>query len=234
MSATTTAVTPIRRSLLPRLLGSPRDAEASKLLAGIPVAHISGHRSAAAIGRADYDLGHRRRSQCRNRSHQLRGSRPCRRSAWESRSTDLQYCCATLGDIDRPLDRRQGRPDRSCRRPSGQARSNRRDGRSNWASDTQTASLQAEVDRLEAESLGHPYLSDGTPSGELQAMTYTQRHAEQSAKLESIPGRRSTAPGPSWPNPRLMSSGYAQQFDAARTKGGNASRSWNGYRLAAS
>ena len=53
------------------------------------------------------------------------------------------------------------------------------------AAGSQVASLQAEVDRLTAESAGRVYLSDGTQPGELQAVIFAQRHAEQSYKLEN-------------------------------------------------
>jgi HlyD family secretion protein len=49
----------------------------------------------------------------------------------------------------------------------------------------QAASLQAEVDRLRAEMDGRSYLSDGSPSGQLQAMMFTQRHAELTFKMEN-------------------------------------------------
>jgi len=53
------------------------------------------------------------------------------------------------------------------------------------ALETQVASLQAEVDRLTAETQHRDYLSDGSAAGKLQAMIYTQRHAEQIFKLEN-------------------------------------------------
>jgi HlyD family secretion protein len=62
--------------------------------------------------------------------------------------------------------------------------------------ETQVASLQAEVDRLTAESQGRPYLPDGTPPAQLQAMIYAQRHAERAFKLET----------------------YAQKIEAAQVK----------------
>jgi HlyD family secretion protein len=52
-------------------------------------------------------------------------------------------------------------------------------------SEQQAQSLQAEVDRLRAELDGRTYLSDGSQAGQLQAMMYTQRHAEFSYKLEN-------------------------------------------------
>ncbi|MDR3662256.1 MAG: HlyD family type I secretion periplasmic adaptor subunit, partial [Mycobacterium sp.] len=62
--------------------------------------------------------------------------------------------------------------------------------------ENQVASLQAEVDRLTAETQNRTYLSDGSPAGQLQAMLFAQRHAEQSFKLQN----------------------YAQQIDSLRVK----------------
>jgi HlyD family secretion protein len=53
------------------------------------------------------------------------------------------------------------------------------------SAEQQAQSLQAEVDRLRAELDGRTYLSDGNAAGQLQAMMYTQRHAEFSFKLEN-------------------------------------------------
>ena len=53
------------------------------------------------------------------------------------------------------------------------------------ALETQVTSLQAEVDRLTAETENRPYLSDGSEAGQQQAMIYAQRHAERSFKLEN-------------------------------------------------
>ena len=53
------------------------------------------------------------------------------------------------------------------------------------STEQQAASLQAEVDRLHAELDGKTYLSDGSQSGQLQAMMFTQRHAEFTYKLEN-------------------------------------------------
>ena len=64
------------------------------------------------------------------------------------------------------------------------------------ALETQVTSLQAEVDRLTAETQNRPYLPDGSPPSLLQAMIYAQRHAERSFKLEN----------------------YTQQIEAARVK----------------
>jgi HlyD family secretion protein len=62
--------------------------------------------------------------------------------------------------------------------------------------ETQVLSLQAEVNRLTAETQNRTYLSDGSPAGQLQAMLFAQRHAEQSFKLEN----------------------YAQKIDSLRVK----------------
>jgi HlyD family secretion protein len=51
--------------------------------------------------------------------------------------------------------------------------------------ESQVVSLQAEVDRLTAETQNRTYLSDGSPAGQLQAMLFAQRHAEESFKLEN-------------------------------------------------
>jgi hemolysin D len=51
--------------------------------------------------------------------------------------------------------------------------------------ETQVRSLQAEVDRLQAEQQGRLYIPDGSPVSELQAMIFAQRHAERAARLEN-------------------------------------------------
>ena len=51
--------------------------------------------------------------------------------------------------------------------------------------ETQVRSLQAEVDRLQAEQQGRSYTPDGSPASELQAMIFSQRHAERAARLEN-------------------------------------------------
>ena len=51
--------------------------------------------------------------------------------------------------------------------------------------ETQVNSLQAEVDRLTAETHYLPYVSDGSAPSQLQAMIYAQRHAERSFKTEN-------------------------------------------------
>ncbi len=53
------------------------------------------------------------------------------------------------------------------------------------SAEEQAESLQAEVDRLRAELDGKPFLSDGSRPGQLQAMMFTQRHAEFSYRLEN-------------------------------------------------
>lgn len=50
---------------------------------------------------------------------------------------------------------------------------------------TQVASLQAEVDRLQAEVEGRNYIGDGSPPSQLQSLIFTQRNAERSYKLEN-------------------------------------------------
>ena len=47
---------------------------------------------------------------------------------------------------------------------------------------TLVASLQAEVDRLTAETQNRPYVPDGTEASMHQALLYEQRHAERAAK----------------------------------------------------
>jgi hemolysin D len=53
------------------------------------------------------------------------------------------------------------------------------------ADETQVASLQAEVDRLTAESQGGSYVSDGTPAGLLQALMFEQRRTGLAAQMEN-------------------------------------------------
>ncbi len=52
------------------------------------------------------------------------------------------------------------------------------------SAEQQAGSLQAEVDRLRAELNGHTYLSDGSQSGQLEEVMYTQRQAEFNYQLE--------------------------------------------------
>lgn len=49
----------------------------------------------------------------------------------------------------------------------------------------QTTSLQAEVDRLQAELANRPYISDGTPASQVQSVLYAQRRAEVMFRLEN-------------------------------------------------
>jgi HlyD family secretion protein len=51
--------------------------------------------------------------------------------------------------------------------------------------EVQRASLQAEVDRLQAEVDDRTYISDGTPPSQLQTLIYTQRRAERGFRLEN-------------------------------------------------
>jgi hemolysin D len=50
---------------------------------------------------------------------------------------------------------------------------------------SQVVSLQAEVDRLTAESENRTYLSDGSEAGQLQAVIFAQRHEENAYRLEN-------------------------------------------------
>src|SRR5215469_383981 len=47
----------------------------------------------------------------------------------------------------------------------------------------QAQTLKAQVDRLQAELDGRTYVSDGTQASQLEAMMYTQRHAEFTYKM---------------------------------------------------
>jgi HlyD family secretion protein len=53
------------------------------------------------------------------------------------------------------------------------------------SSEALTQSLQAEVDRLQAEAAGKTYRADGTPASILQAALFAQRQAERGFKIES-------------------------------------------------
>jgi HlyD family secretion protein len=53
------------------------------------------------------------------------------------------------------------------------------------SAEEQADSLEAEVNRLRSELDGKTYLSDGSKAGQLQAMMFTQRHAEFSYRLEN-------------------------------------------------
>jgi len=83
--------------------------------------------------------------------------------------------------------------------------------------DTQVLSLQAEVDRLEAEANGRSYLPDGGPASQLQAMIFVQRHAERTAKLESYRQRIDSARAKIGQTVSDIAS-YGEQLRAAETK----------------
>ncbi len=83
--------------------------------------------------------------------------------------------------------------------------------------DTQVLSLQAEVDRLEAEANSRPYLPDGSPVSQLQAMIFAQRHAERTAKLESYRQRIDSAQAKITQTASDIAS-YAEEFRTAETK----------------
>lgn len=85
------------------------------------------------------------------------------------------------------------------------------------ATEAQVGSLQAEVDRLEAESQNRPYLGNGSAAGNLQAMIYAQRHAEQAARLENYRQKIETL------RTRVVQTAsdinsYAEQYKVAETK----------------
>jgi HlyD family secretion protein len=83
--------------------------------------------------------------------------------------------------------------------------------------DAQVASLQAEVNRLEAEAGNRDYLSDGSPSSQLQAMIFAQRHAERTAKLESYRQRIDSAKAKLAQTITDIAS-YAEEYRTAQTK----------------
>ncbi len=85
------------------------------------------------------------------------------------------------------------------------------------ATDAQVASLQAEVDRLEAETQNRPYVGSGSPASQLQGMVYAQRHAEQAAKLESYRQRIESARAKVAQTASDINS-YAEQYRVAETK----------------
>ncbi len=87
------------------------------------------------------------------------------------------------------------------------------------ALEKQVASLQAEVDRLNAESHGRIYVSDSSPASQLQAMIFSQRRAERTAKLESYRQRIDSAQAKVAQTMSDIAS-YAEQFKAAQTKEG--------------
>lgn len=85
------------------------------------------------------------------------------------------------------------------------------------ASEAQAASLQAEVNRLTAEAQHRPYLSDGSPASELQAMIFTERHAELTAKRESYQQKIDSAKAKIAETASDIQS-YAEQYKAAAAK----------------
>jgi hemolysin D len=85
--------------------------------------------------------------------------------------------------------------------------------------DEQVTSLQAEVDRLDAESQGRSYLGNGSPASQLQAMIFAQKHAEIAAKLESYRQRIDSARAKVSQTVTDISS-YAEEYRAAQTKEG--------------
>jgi hemolysin D len=87
------------------------------------------------------------------------------------------------------------------------------------ASEAQVVSLQAEVNRLEAESEGRTYIGDGSPSSQLQAVIYTQRHAELEAKLEYYAQRIESLHAKLAETLSDINS-YAEQYKVAQTKEG--------------
>ncbi len=83
--------------------------------------------------------------------------------------------------------------------------------------ESQVASLQAEVDRLEAEAHGRPYLGNGSPAGQLQAMIYAQKHAERAARLESYRQRIDSTKSKVAQTESDIAS-YTEELRAAQTK----------------
>jgi hemolysin D len=85
------------------------------------------------------------------------------------------------------------------------------------ASNTQVASLRAEVNRLEAESEGIAYTGDGSQPAQLQAMICAQRHAEMQSRLDNyaqrIEGLRAKIAQTS-----SDINGYAEQYRVAQSK----------------
>jgi HlyD family secretion protein len=85
--------------------------------------------------------------------------------------------------------------------------------------DSQVASLQAEVDRLEAESEGRVYLGNGSPASQLQAMIFAQKHAERQARLENYRQRIDGARAKVAQTVSDIAS-YTEEFKVAETKEG--------------
>lgn len=87
------------------------------------------------------------------------------------------------------------------------------------ASEAQVANLQAEVNRLEAESKGLPYTGDGSQPSQLQVVIYTQRHAEMQARLENYSQRIEGLRAKIAQTVSDIAS-YAEQYRVAQTKEG--------------
>jgi hemolysin D len=85
------------------------------------------------------------------------------------------------------------------------------------ASDAQVVSLRAEVNRLEAESEGRAYSSDGSQASQLQAVIYSQRHAEMQAKLENYNQHIASLHAKVEQTSSDINS-YAEQYKVAQTK----------------
>jgi membrane fusion protein, hemolysin D len=83
--------------------------------------------------------------------------------------------------------------------------------------DKQVASLQAEVDRLDAEANGRPYASDGSPASQLQAMIFTQRHAGQMSRVENY-RRRIYSAGAKLAQTQSDIAAYTEQLKDAQAK----------------
>ena len=83
--------------------------------------------------------------------------------------------------------------------------------------EARAASLQAEVDRLDAESRGRTYVPDGSPASLLQALTFAQRRTELAAEMES--GRQRTeALRARLAQTRSDMAAYAEQYRAASAR----------------
>ena len=87
------------------------------------------------------------------------------------------------------------------------------------ASEAQVGSLQAEVDRLTAEAQNQPFVSDGSPAGQLQSMIFAERHAERTSRLENYRQKIDSARAKLAQTFSDIQS-YAEEFKAAQTKEG--------------
>jgi HlyD family secretion protein len=87
------------------------------------------------------------------------------------------------------------------------------------ALDAQVASLQAEVDRLDAEANDRVYSPDGSPASQLQALIFTQRHAERTARLENYRQKIDSAKSKITQTTSDIVS-YAEEYRAAQSKEG--------------